>query len=160
MRIRKASAGEMLELWGYPDADGASPTAKFFCESIASGKADFWTLDDDGALIGELYAFLELEDRDFADGVTVAYLCAFRVREDLRGRGFGTRLMEAVLADLKDRGFRRATIGADEERSLRMYRRLGFTKDVKVCFLDPCAMDGDMRPQRQKEGWLLLAKDL
>ena len=40
------------------------------------------TLDYDGELVGELYAFYDLEDKDFADGKRTAYHCAFRVRAE------------------------------------------------------------------------------
>ncbi len=73
MLIRKATGEEMLKLWGYQDANKASPTAKYFYRNISSGNAVFWTLDRDGELIGELYAFLNIEeDKDFADGITTA----------------------------------------------------------------------------------------
>lgn len=64
MLIRKASAEEMRKLWG----NDYSFTSNFFYDRIASGNAVFWTVDDDGKLTGELYAFLNLDDRDFADG--------------------------------------------------------------------------------------------
>ena len=161
MNIRKATAGEMLELWGYPDADAASPTARFFYRNIGSGNAVFWTLDDNGHLVGELYAFLTIDgDRDFADGETTAYLCAFRVREDLRGRGLGSKLMKTVLADLKSSGFRRATIGVDDDVNEARYRHMGFSEKIKTCYFDPCAMDKDMRPAYDEAGFLLLARDL
>ena len=57
-------------------------------------------------------------------------------------------------------GFRRATIGVSEERNERLYRRLGFTDTVKRCFVDPCAMDEKMRPERDDQGFWLLAKNL
>ena len=161
--IRKATGSEMLKLWGYRDAADASPTAKFFYRHISSGNAVFWTLDHGGELIGELYAFLDIEeDRDFADGKTTAYLCAFRVRKEYRGQGLGSRLMQEALADLKERGFRRATIGAgkSEERNIRLYRRLGFTGKVKECFFDPCARDVNMQPEPDEEGYWLLSKEL
>ena len=163
MRVRTAGADEMLRLWGHADADSAPPTARFFYRQIASGSAVFWTVDRDGALIGELYAFLEIEaDRDFADGVSTAYLCAFRVKKEFRGQGLGTRMMEAALADLKARGFLRATIGVapGEEQNVRLYRRLGFHTKIKDCFFDPCARDARMRPAPDPEGFWLLAKDL
>lgn len=163
VRIRKAAADEMLALWGYEDAESAPPTARFFHENLSSGNAVFWTLDRDGELIGELYAFLDIrEDGDFADGKETAYLCAFRVKEGWRGRGLGTRLMEAALADLKSRGFRRATVGVngDEERNQRLYRRLGFGRKVKDCFSDPCARGADMLPVPEEEGFWLLEKEL
>ena len=122
----------------------------------------FWALEHEGALIGELYAFLDLEDKDFADGKTTAYLCAFRVQEGFRGQGLGSRLMEAALAELKALGFRRAAIGVseDEPRNLRLYRRFGFTQKVKDCRADPCAMDEHMQPAVDPEPWALLYKTL
>ena len=161
VRIRQASAEEMLRLWGYADPESAPNTAKFFYWNISSGNAVFRAAELDGELIGELYAFLRIEtDKDFADGSTTAYLCAFRVRKDFRGRGIGSRMMEAALADLKARGFTRATIGADDARNEALYRRMGFARKVKDCISDPCAMDEHMRPEQAEKAWLLLAKEL
>ena len=64
MQIRRAKGEEMLALWGCRDIDRAAPTARFFYDSISAGNAVFWALDKDGELIGELYAFLNLEDKD------------------------------------------------------------------------------------------------
>ena len=147
-----------------PDDDpgDASPTARFFHRNITEGNAVFWTLDRNGELIGELYAFLKLEDRDFADGKTTAYLCAFRVRKEYRGLRLGSRMMKTVLDDLRSKGFRRATIGVgvSEERNRKMYSRLGFRTTIKTCHTDPCAMDGNMQPAADAEGFLLLSKAL
>ena len=162
MLIRKASGEEMLKLWDYPDVNALSPTARFFYRNIVSGNADFWTLEHEGELIGELYAFRDIpEDRDFADGKTTAYLCAFRVRKDFRGQGLGSRLMETILADLRAEGFQRVTIGVgpEEEQNVRLYRRMGFCTKIKDCYTDPCAMDENMRPQKDECYWLL-AKEL
>ena len=149
----------MLALWGYSSAGAAPPTARYFYRNISSGNAVFWTIDDGGALIGELYAFLDIpEDRCFADGKTAAYLCAFRVKKEFRGRGLGTRLMRKALADLALMGFRRVTIGVDEPRTEAFYRRMGFTREVKTCRFDPCARDGQMRPVPDGD-FLLLAKE-
>ena len=162
MQIRKASGEEMLALWGYPRLDAASPTARFFNQNIASGNAVFWTLEHEGALIGELYTFFDLPDKDFADGKTTAYLCAFRVKPGFRGQGLGSRLMEAALGELKTRGFRRATIGVSESepQNLRLYRRFGCAEKVKDCRADPCAMDENMQPVVDPEPWVLLCKEL
>lgn len=86
MTIRSATKEEMLLLWGYTDIKVASPTAKFFYENISSGNTIFWTVEKDDELIGELYVFKDLPDKEFADGTTTAYLCAFRVREDYTRR--------------------------------------------------------------------------
>ena len=162
MQIRKASGEEMLALWGYTDLDAASPTARFFYQNIAAGNAVVWALEHEGAMIGELYAFFDLEDRAFADGKSTAYLCAFRVKEGFRGQGLGSRLMETALGELKGRGFRRASIGVSESepQNLRLYRRFGFTEKGKDCRADPCAMDEHMRPVVDPESWVLLYKAL
>ena len=153
MRVKKSGGKESLEK--------APPTARFFYRNIETGNAVFWALEDAGRIAGELYVFRELEDRDFADGSTTAYLCAFRVRADCRGQGFGSALMHTALADLKSKGFRSATIGVgmDEASNRAMYRHMGFETEVKACFADPCAVDEQMRP-KPDEGFLLLSKAL
>lgn len=158
MLIRKATAEEMIKLWGYDDVAASSPTAQYFYRNIASGNAVFWAVDDEGQLIGELYAFLNLDDKDFADGTSTAYLCAFRIQMEHRGKGLGSQLMSAVLSDLKERGFIYATIGVDDERNRRLYGRLGFTETVKTCHHDPCAMNDKMQPEHVKNGFVLLRK--
>lgn len=162
MQIRKATGEEMLALWGYQDFDTASPTAKFFYSNIADGNAVFWTLDKGGELIGELYVFFNLADKDFADGKSTAYLCAFRVKEGYRGQGNGTRLAATALADLKEMGFRNATIGVGsaEPQNLRLYLRIGFNTKIKDCHYDPCGMDENMQPQYEETAWWLLQKCL
>ncbi len=162
MLIRKATGEEMLRLWGFSDAETASPNARFYYRNIASGNAVFWTVDRDGALIGELYVFLDLDDKDFADGKGTAYLCAFRVREGYRGQGLGSRLMHAALTELKEMEFHTATIGvgADKPQNIRLYRHFGFTEKVKDCHYDPCGMDENNQPEYEEEAWWLLSKDL
>ena len=162
MLIRKATGEEMLNLWGYQDERSASPTAKFFYRNISSGNAVFWTLDHDGDLIGELYIYLNLDDKDFADGETTAYLCAFRVKEGYRGQGLGSRIMNTALAELKKTGFHFATIGvgSDKPQNIQLYRRLGFRQKIKDCHYDPCGMDENNQPEYEEEAWWLLSKEL
>lgn len=83
--VKKSLARDMLTLWGYNSFDEASPTARFFYDNIESENAIFWNLCDEGNIVGELYSFLKLEDKDFADGIDTAYLCAFRVTDIVRG---------------------------------------------------------------------------
>ena len=162
MIIRKATGDEMLALWGCKDINTASPTARFFYDNISAGNALFWALDSGAELIGELYVFLELEDRAFADGKNTAYLCAFRVKKEYRGQGHGRRLMTAALAELKERGFLRATIvvKSDEPLNIKLYRNMGFEAKIKDFFFDPCRMDENMQPAREDKGLCLLSKDL
>ena len=162
MQIRKATGEEMLKLWGYRDEASASFTAKFYYHNIVSGNAVFWTLDNNGEIIGELYVFRNLDDKDFADGTNTAYLCAFRVKEEYRGQGLGSGLLKAALTELKEAGFRTATIGvgSDKPLNIQLYRRFGFVRKIKDCHYDPCGMDENNQPEYEEEAWWLLSKDL
>lgn len=161
MEIRQASAQEMLQLWNYDGRRPLSNNARFFCNCIQRGDAAFWTIDEGGELIGELYVFYRLEDRDFADGERRAYLCAFRVRKDWRGQGLGERLLTAVLGHVRSVGYREVTIGVElsEPRTMAFYRRMGFETVVKDSGLDPCDRDEKMQP-KCCPGFRLLCKYL
>lgn len=159
--VRQSSGEKMLSLWEYNSFDEASPTARFFHGNIESGNALFWSLLDEGSIVGELYVFLELEDRDFADGRSTAYLCAFRVNKEYRGKGYGSMLMNTALSDLKSKNYSFATIGVgmDEENNQKMYEHMGFNRKIKDCYYDPCARNRDMKPAAD-EGFILLSKEL
>lgn len=159
MHIRTASAEEMLALWR-EDPAHPSPTARFNCENIRSKNATLFVWDRGGVPVGELYLFRSLSDPDFADGKTRAYFCALRIRKALRGQGLGTALMEHVIAQAAQEGFKQLTIGVEysEEANIRLYRRLGFTEHVKDCVLDPCAMDENMEPEAHTGFHLLLKR--
>ena len=161
MIIRKGTGEEMLTLWGR-EGNTILPTAKFFCDNIASGNAVFWTLEHSGELVGELYAFLDLYDKDFADGVNTAYLCAFRVKEQYRGHGFGSMMLENAISELKEMGFNNITIGvgSDEPQNIRLYNRYGFITKIKDCHYDPCGLDENMQPVYEEDAWWLLKKEL
>lgn len=53
---------------------------------------------------------------------------AISLLPDARGRGVGTRLMRAMLAELPKRGFARATLAVQKDNyALKMYQSVGFT---------------------------------
>ena len=148
LEIRRGTAAEMLALCGGQRISVESPTALYFHRNVESGNAEFWLIESDGDIVGELYAFHRLDDADFADGVNRSYLCAFSVRKDLRGRGLGTALMARVLESLRAQRFAEATIGVDvrEEANIRLYRRIGFVEPVKLSDVDPCMLDENWQP--------------
>ena len=161
MEVRKATVQEMLSLWGCKNTDSAPPTALFFAQNISSQNAEFWTLNDNGQIIGELYIFWELSDKDFADGKNRAYLCAFRIKSEYRGKGHGSFLLKEVLEYIREKGVHTVTIGVDEteEHNIRLYRRFGFSTKIKDCFEDPCNVNNEMKPNACPCFWLL-AKSL
>ena len=146
MLIRQASKEEMKNLWGI-----SSPTEMYFADGIESGNIEFWTVEneEDSSLIGELYIFWNSEDVDEADGRYRAYLCAFRVENEFQGRGIGKRLMQKVLQRVKEKGFREATIGADNDNAdklTRMYNSWGFSELVKLQHTDYHYLDKNSSP--------------
>ena len=151
MHIRQGTVEEMLTLWY------KKYTSEFMTDRIINNKAEFWTIELDNRLVGELYTFFELDDKDFADGKTTAYLCAFRVMDELRGKGLGTELMLKVLERLSDLGYLYATIGVEPEEiaNIRLYNKLGFTEKMKVLSVDPCDVHIDFKPAPCAEYYLL-----
>lgn len=161
MIIRQATAQEMLNLWGCGETEALPPTAQFFFDNLTSGNAEFWAVEDGGALVGELYVFRKLPDPDFANGAQRAYLCAFRMKEGYQGQGLGSRLLETVLGRLQDEGIALGTIGVEttNEAALRLYRRFGFDTKIKDCHVDPCWLD-DAGVPRACPCFHLLSKQL
>lgn len=151
MTVRQGTIDEMLSLWY------KFHTSEFFAANLKSGNAEFWTLDDQGCLIGELYLFKHLPDHDFADGSSTAYLYGFYIEEGVRGKGLGTMLLNRVLQRLSELGFRYATIGVEsrEQANVRLYERMGFTERIKTTELNLCDVDENYCPTQYPEYWLL-----
>ena len=70
--------------------------------------------------------------------------------------------MESAFTELKEKGFRRVTIGvnSDEPLNIKLYSRLGFTEKIKDCHYDPCGLDDNGQPEFDEKGWWLLSKQL
>ena len=154
--VRIGTIEEMINAWGYCNRE-LSSTAEFFADSISKGSAVFYALDYQGKVIGELYVFFELDDKDFANAEEKAYLCAFRIGREYQHQGLGTYLITSVMQKLQEQGIKRVTIGVDkrEEDNIRLYRRLGFNEKIKDCVSDPCDVDSDMNPKKCESFWLL-----
>lgn len=145
--IRIGSKEELMHLWGKSN----SPTEMYFTHGIETGNIEFWTIEDElsNSLLGELYIFWDSEDKDEANGKDRAYLCAFRVKKELQGRGLGKKLMQRVLCRVRERGFREATIGADNddaERLTCMYKSWGFSELIKLQNTDYHYLDKNNNP--------------
>lgn len=153
--IRQGSINEMLSLWYKRN------TSEFFKNKISNGDVEFWTIEFKNELIGELYLFKSLDDKQFADGGTTAYLCAFRISENFQGRGYGTMLMNRVFERLEELGFKYVTIGVEKEETanMRLYNRLGFLEELRIFKYDPCDVNEDYSPAVCTE-YILLKKTL
>ncbi|MFR1710135.1 MAG: GNAT family N-acetyltransferase [Clostridium sp.] len=146
MLIRTGSLEELKRLW-----KNDTPTKEYFIEGIKRGNIEFWTIENeiDSSLIGELYIFWDSEDKDEANGIDRAYLCAFRIEKNLRGLGLGKKLMEKVLQRIKEKEIKEVTIAADNddaERLTAMYKSWGFNELVKLQNYDYHYIDNHNNP--------------
>jgi len=146
----------MLALWG-ETIDKMRPTTAFFYESIKNKNATFWAYDKGGEVVGELYAFRSLNDKDYANNKDKVYLCAFRIAQGFRGKGYGTKLFSHVINCLKAEGIKSVTIGVEEtdELNKRLYHSLGFIEKIKDCYDDPCDVDENMQAKPSEKCSLL-----
>lgn len=96
---------------------------------VEQGKAVIWIAEIDGSgLIGQCFVSLKGTRPELADGIIKAYIYGFRVQEQFRNQGIGTRIMYTIEDDLKKRGFRQVTlnVGKDNQDARRFYDRLGY----------------------------------
>jgi GNAT superfamily N-acetyltransferase len=154
--IRMGSKGEMIQLWGNSNL----PTQMYFVEGIEKGNIEFWTIENelDNSLIGELYIFWNSEDEDEANGSFRAYLCAFRINKEYRGKGLGKKLIQRVLQRIKEKGFCEVTIGADNddaERLTSIYKSWGFSELLKLQNIDYHYIDINNNPTKYEEPYAL-----
>lgn len=79
-------------------------------------------------LIGQAFIQLVCDRPELADGKTRAYLYSFRVRKTFRNQGVGTRIMEVIEDDLRQRGFQSLTLNVarNNSRAQQLYLRRGF----------------------------------
>ncbi len=96
---------------------------------IESGAGDIFCLYFGELLIGELHVSYSGEDpHKTAQGR--AYLSAFRIHKDFRGRGLGKFLLRTVIQRLTDCGYNELTVGVedDNDRARHIYESFGFTE--------------------------------
>ena len=62
------------------------------------------------------------------------YLCAFRTVKQFQGKGYFSELMRFMLADLKEKGYKKAVLGVEpgEKKNNDIYRHWGFTECIKT----------------------------
>ena len=98
-------------------------------QRVLKGLSLIWVADlFPMGLIGQLFIQLNCDRPELADGVNKAYMYAFRIREEYRGHGLGTLMMNTIETDLKRRSFKVLTLNVakDNPRAHELYKRLGF----------------------------------
>jgi len=94
--------------------------------------ADFGSLLDDRAVVAEVDGEVvgacwvrTTDEYGHIDSQTPSF--SVSLYPQYRGRGLGTRMMRAMLAELREAGYARASLSVQKENpALRLYERLGF----------------------------------
>ena len=96
---------------------------------VQRGLALIWILElPKKGILGQALVQLRSDRTELADGVTRAYIFAFRIRPSYRSHGLGTRLLWVIEADLKKRGYSWVTLNVarDNLRARALYERNGY----------------------------------
>lgn len=114
---------------GVLDELSVEQRAQRWTEILARGESTTVVAEDQSGIVG--FASLGTSRDADADPGRVAEILAVYVSPSCWGRGFGTRLCEAALAELAADGFSEVTLWVLQrnERAIRFYRGLGFGPD-------------------------------
>ena len=101
------------------------PELKIYFENFGKGKADYCIVaDDDGRVIGAVWTRL-MNDYGHVDNNTPSF--AISLYKEYRGQGIGTRMMNEMLALLKEKGYKQASLAVQKANyAVRMYEKVGF----------------------------------
>lgn len=131
MNIEKLTTHNLHILTELFDYNNVGQMISKCTQDIQNRIIDIFVLYDKNVLIGELRVRYESDDENYAIRGRRAYLFAFRVREDLRNKGYGTYLLKTVLTVLKGKGYCEFTVGVEDNiRAVHMYQKLGFNQFI------------------------------
>lgn len=137
-----ASLEEMNAKWAYEIAHSGADRENWIVwkerniENFKLGRSIPYYGILNGTIICEATAMLCPEIVQNSDGLVDAhtvYLSAFRTVGQFHGKGYFSKLFRFMLADLRQKGYKRATLGVepDEETNKAIYAHYGFTEFLK-----------------------------
>ena len=101
------------------------PELKLYYEGFGSGRADFSLVADaSGKVVGAVWTRI-MNDYGHVDDETPSF--AISLYKEYRGHGIGTKLMKEMLALLKEKGYKRASLAVQKANyAVKMYQNVGF----------------------------------
>ena len=111
----------------------ATSARQQFLEMLNSGKCYVYGIVIFNKTLGRIILFTDLDDKDLADGKNICYFSNLWVHPKLRGQKIGTKLVNYVEKEAKNKGFKYLALGVheDNEKNLSIYKHLGFDQFVK-----------------------------
>ncbi|MDE6853011.1 MAG: GNAT family N-acetyltransferase [Lachnospiraceae bacterium] len=114
-----------------PDGVEAPPKSIIRQPELQVYVSDFGKKDDhclvaevDGEIVGAVWTRI-MNDYGYVDDTTPSF--AISLYQDFRGQGIGTVLMEEMLALLRKRGYKKASLSVQKENyAYRLYLKIGF----------------------------------
>ncbi len=102
-------------------------------KEFAQKQIDVYVVELNNTFIGELtISYISHDLNSEAIPNQRVYLQAFRLDKKYQGLGLGQKLLQFVLSDLEEQGYKEFTIGveAGNERAKHIYFKFGFTEAI------------------------------
>lgn len=130
MRIERLAAQDLHILTELFDYNDVGQMIQECTRDLQNHKIDVFVLFEQNVLIGELHVMYENDDKNFAERGRRAYLYAFRIREGYQNKGYGKKLLQEVISELRREGYGEFTVGVedDNEIAIHVYRSFGFNE--------------------------------
>ena len=98
-------------------------------ESARRGLSVLWIAElFKSDIIGQVFIQLVCDRKELANGRSLAYLYSFRIKPEYQGQGIGSKMLETIENDLKNRGFSNVclNVAKDNTRAQSLYTRHGY----------------------------------
>lgn len=101
------------------------PELKLYYEGFGTGRADYCIVADvDGKVVGAVWTRI-MKDYGHVDDDTPSF--AISLYKEYRGQGIGTHMMNEMLALLKEKGYKQASLAVQKANyAVWMYEKVGF----------------------------------
>ena len=101
------------------------PELRLYYENFGSGEADYCLVaEEDGKVVGAVWTRI-MKDYGHVDDETPSF--AISLYKEYRGKGYGTKLMRAMMELLKTKGYKKASLAVQKANyAVKMYEKVGF----------------------------------
>ncbi len=135
VKIRQAESDEAGMVVNIYENEGSNKEAKRVkkvvqkeFQEIKTGKRIVLFAEVDKRLVGTIQLIFESSNRQHADGKNITHLNHLKVHKDFCRKGIGEALTHKVEEIAKQKGFKRMTVGVDEDNphAKRLYEKWGY----------------------------------